>query len=236
MSKYPTGAAVLLAGLAMIVTTPAVAQQDHEVDHANVPVVLERGCEVAIALAASPDHLREEAGVWAYDGEGFVRHRESGNGFDCIVNRDHARALKPVCFDAEGARTIVPKIRRFGELLAQGQDPGEINASIEATFERGEFESPARPGVAFMLSNYNRPAGANGVGWFPPHVMYYAPNLTNADIGFAPGTARGVPGLPFVAYQGPQGYLVALDSRAAEQPRTALPECEGQVDPPPQQQ
>src|SRR5262249_44708179 len=59
---------------------------------------------------------------------------------------------------------------------------------------------------------------------FPPHVMFYAPNLTNDDIG-----ADGSPGMPFVAYQGPQGYMImvpadpAHDHAAAGAPVAANP-------------
>jgi hypothetical protein len=45
---------------------------------------------------------------------------------------------------------------------------------------------------------------------FPPHIMFYAPNLTNADIGTTPGALAKDPWLPFVAYQGPQGFIIVV--------------------------
>lgn len=212
---------------------PADAQQGgEEGPQESTPQVLSLACEVALALAAAPAHLRESAGVWTFEADGYRRHRDSANGFDCIVNRDHPRALKPVCFDAEGARTIVPKILFFGARLANGEAPADIARAVEREFAAGRFESPARAGVAYMLSDYNRPAGPSGVASFPPHVMYYAPDLTNEDIGFSREAAVGVPGLPFVAYQGPHGFLIAVDSAAAAAPRQPLEACEGEIAPP----
>jgi hypothetical protein len=230
---------VVLATAAIVASPgPGVALQagaggDAAAAQVTAPATLSLACEVALALAAAPEHLREEAGVWAYDGSGYARHRESANGFDCIVNRDDPRALKPTCFDAEGARTIIPRIRFFGARLARGIAPDAIAGEVADAFADGRFERPSRAGVAYMLSSYNRPAGPGGVGWFPPHVMYYAPDLTNDHVGFSPDAVGSVPGLPFVAYQGPQGFLIAVDSGVAEAPRVAVPECEGEVDPPP---
>jgi hypothetical protein len=77
----------------------------------------------------------------------------------------------------------------------------------------GRFISPRRPGVAYMLSgdikHVNRKTG--GVSSFPPHVMFYAPNLTNADIG---SKGDGSDGMPFIAYQGPHGFMIMMPSMA----------------------
>jgi hypothetical protein len=88
----------------------------------------------------------------------------------------------------------------------------EIDKEIEEGFRSGKYISPRRAGVAYMLSgdirNYNPRTGK--VESFPPHVMFYAPNLTNADLGTTPEALAKDPSLPFVAYQGPQGYIIVL--------------------------
>jgi hypothetical protein len=43
--------------------------------------------------------------------------------------------------------------------------------------------------------------------------MFYAPNLTNADIGITREALRADPSLPFIAYQGPHGVMIVLSSR-----------------------
>ena len=174
-----------------------------------VPELYPRDREVALALSAAPEGLRAGAGVWALEQHGFVKVRESTNGFTCIVNRDHPLNQKPTCYDAEGTATILPKVVRVGELLMAGKPMVEIAAEIREGFKSGKFISPRRPGIAYMLSgdirNYNPHTGR--VGSFPPHVMFYAPGLTNEDIG---STGDGAGGLPFIAYQGPQGYMIML--------------------------
>jgi hypothetical protein len=171
----------------------------------EIPEVPTEQRETAMALSAAPEHLRAGAGVYVLTPAGYKRARQSTNKFTCIVNRDHPRALKPTCFDEEGTTTILPTILRVGELMMQGKPLSDIAAEIHADFASGKYASPRRPGIAYMLSgeirNVNPATGA--VSSFPPHVMFYAPNLTNEDIG-----SNGTIGLPFVAYQGPHGYMI----------------------------
>jgi hypothetical protein len=177
-----------------------------------LPELLPREKEINLALNAAPEHLRKGAGVYVLERHGFVKTRETTNGFTCIVNRDHPLSLKPVCFDAEGTATILPKILRVGELLMQGVPMSGIDKEIAEGFLTRKYISPRRAGVAYMLSgdirNYNPRTGK--VESFPPHVMFYAPNLTNADLGITPEALASDPSLPFVAYQGPHGFIIML--------------------------
>src|ERR1700719_677306 len=186
-----------------------------------LPELLSREKEVALALSAAPEHLRQGAAVYALERNGFVKVRDGSNGFTCIVNRDHPLNQKPVCFDAEGTATILPKILRVGELLMQGKPMSEIDAEIAEGFRTGKYVAPRRPGVAYMLSgdirNFNPRTGK--VDSFPPHIMFYAPNLTNADLGTTPEALAKDPTLPFVAYQGPHGYIIML---AGEKQKIAM--------------
>jgi hypothetical protein len=173
------------------------------------PELLPREKEMAMALDAAPEHLRAGASVYVLEKDGFVLARKGTNGFACIVNRDHPLNQKPTCYDAEGAATILPKVLRVGELLMKGVSLDQIRAEVAEGFKTGKFISPRRPGVAYMLSgdirNYN--ANTKQVESFPPHVMFYAPNLTNEDIG---SDGNFEPGLPSIAYQGPQGFMIVV--------------------------
>lgn len=176
------------------------------------PEVLPRDREVALALSAAPEHLRDGAGVYALAERGYTQVRPSSNGFTCIVNRDHPLNWKPTCYDAEGTETILPVVLYFGEQLMLERPVPEIREAIRERFESGEFISPRRPGIAYMLSteirNYNTRSGQ--VDGFPPHLMFYAPNLTNEDIGTSFPARQEHPWLPFVAYQGPQGFMIVV--------------------------
>ena len=62
----------------------------------QLPQLLPREKEIALALSAAPEHLRKGAGVYVLERSGFVKVRDSANGFTCIVNRDHPLNQKPV--------------------------------------------------------------------------------------------------------------------------------------------
>ncbi|MEM7480924.1 MAG: hypothetical protein AAF481_07095 [Acidobacteriota bacterium] len=192
----------------------------------SVPL-LPRSCEVDLALSAAPEHLRSGATVYALEKDGYVRVREGDNPFTCIVNRDHPRVLKPTCFDRAGAETIVPKIVYVGKELLAGTPQESLRQSLAEGFEAGRFRSPERPGIAYMLSRYNRPFNAadGTLGWFPPHVMFYAPNLTPEDIGFSMDAWHANQDLPFIGYQGPQGYMIMLADDGQARAREDLPSC-----------
>jgi hypothetical protein len=170
--------------------------------------------EVRIALSAAPEHLRDEAGVYALTRDGFKQVRPSRNGFTCVVNRDHPLNRKPVCYDAEGTATVLPTVLFVGEQLVRGVAVDEIDRHVAAKFASGEFQSPRHPGIAYMLTHEIRvyDASTKSFSTFPPHLMFYAPNLTNADIGTNPSREAHEknPWLPFVGYQGPQGFIIVI--------------------------
>lgn len=198
-----TVALLLWPGLALSAQVPAVPRK---------PAILPIAEETRLALSAAPEYLRNEAGVVALTDSGFVAVRPSRNGFTCVVNRDHPLNLKPTCYDAEGAATVLPKVRFVGTLLLQGIGMEEIDKRVAARFASGEFIAPRRAGVAYMLSteirNYNPQTGR--VDGFPPHMMFYAPNVTNEDVGVSWEAHRDHMWLPFVGYQGPHGFLIVL--------------------------
>lgn len=194
---------VVLA-LGILLIAPPTATQ------AQLPKLLPEAEEVTLALSAAPEHLRAGATVYALTEAGYKKVHEGSNGFVCAVYRDHPLAQKPTCWDAEGAETIVPRVLFEGELMMQGRARAAIIKAVEEGFRTARFISPRRAGIAYMLSphilNYNSNTGQ--VVPFPPHVMIYAPNLTNADIGATPESFRTYKNHPFVAYQGPHGYLI----------------------------
>jgi len=210
----------------LVLGVPAAAtSQAPAVD--SLPLLLPKTCEVDLALSAAPEYLRPAATVYALEKKGYVRVVEGTGPFSCIVNRDHPRVLKPTCFDAEGAETIVPKILFMGERMMAGESIETIWAEVNKRFESGKFISPRRPGVAYMLSRYNRPwnRGAEKLGWFPPHVMFYAPNLTNEDIGHDINHYDPEQPTPMIGYQGPQGYMIMISDDGRERRRDDLRGC-----------
>ncbi len=143
-----------------------------------------RDAEIALALSACPPSLAPQAGVYILGKSGYIKVRDSGNGFTAIVQHSVPEAQEPQCMDEEGARTFLPRILMMAELRAQGKSRDEVRRAIGEALARGVLQPPKRFGVDYMLSNENKvPNQAGSVTPFPPHIMFYGPYLTNADLG-----------------------------------------------------
>ena len=69
-------------------------------------------------------------------------------------------------------------------LRARGKSREEIHRFVADAFAKGIFQPPSRLGVDYMLSTENLVPNEKGIVVpFPPHVMFYAPYLTNAELG-----------------------------------------------------
>lgn len=214
--------AAAIAGAIAIGTTAGLVRAQP----AAMPEVLPCDCEIALALSAAPPHLQLDASVYALTAGGYVLERQGTNAFTCIVNRDDPRVLKPTCFDAEGTRTVIPTILYFGDRMLAGVPTDSIREEVKEKFASGELESQAKPGVAYMLSRYNRPVNPSSgdLGFFPPHVMFHAPNLTNEDIGHDMAHHDVSRPLPMIGYQGPQGYMIMISDDGTPRSRSDLPQ------------
>ncbi len=170
------------------------------------PELMPREQEVASALAAGPAAIREAAGVYVLTATGFELVRDSSNGFHCLVERSQIEAFEPQCFDAEGSDTLLQQVLLGGELRMRGASEEDLERGVATAWARGSLRAPSRPGINYMLSEKNRvPVGPDQVIPYRPHVMFYVPYLTNADIG---GDLRG--GSPvFVINEGqPSAYAI----------------------------
>jgi len=165
-------ASMLLVALPALAELPPLAKSADE--------------EIALALEAAPPGVAAQAGVYVLKKEGYVRVRESKNGFVCIVERTLPNAVEPQCLDPEGVRTFLPRMLMVATLRVQGKPEAEIRGAIKEAFASGKLEAPKRPGVDYMLSSHNVVAVdmEKGVSVpFPPHLMFYAPNMSNSDVG-----------------------------------------------------
>lgn len=66
--------------------------------------------EIALALEAGPPSVTAKAGVWVHDKTGYVKARDSQNGFVCLVDHRIPAASEPQCLDAEGVKTFFPNL------------------------------------------------------------------------------------------------------------------------------
>jgi hypothetical protein len=187
---------------------------------------LPRDLEMQLALSALPPHLRGAATVYVLNpARGFAVARPGTNGFHALVARtgdDTFRGewpltnyrddiLYPIAFDDAGAQAQMRIFFDAAELQAKGTPAVELKRIMQQRLKAGFYPAPARAGVAYMLSpvlrTYVNPdANDTVLTANVPHVMYYAPNVSNQDIGGAPPKPGSL--YPFVILHGPHGYSV----------------------------
>src|SRR5262249_21317332 len=76
--------------------------------------------EAARGLEAGPPSVAAKAGVYVHDKTGYVKARESQNGFVCLLDHSIPKAFEPQCMDAEGVKTFLPKYLLIASLRAKG--------------------------------------------------------------------------------------------------------------------
>ncbi|MEO1137695.1 MAG: hypothetical protein AAFW68_14005, partial [Pseudomonadota bacterium] len=197
---------------------------------ANGAYPLTRACETALALSASPTYVRSGAGAYVLGEKEYELVRPSTNGYVCLVQRNSNESLIPKCFDQIGQRAHVPVHKQAGKMLRQGNSWEEIDEAREKGFKSGDFQTADGHGVVYMASDFNYIVSTDGQSrrkiW--PHVMYHAPNVTNADIASSPRDAFANKGLPFIAGEGPLGYMISLIERPTDS-SDVLTACVGQL-------
>ena len=227
---------VVITGLLFSLAASAEDKQTLKVTNKIEP--LPRDLEIQLALSALPPHLRDNATVYILNPDkGFEVARKGTNGFHAFVARtgdDTFRGswpftkyrddiLYPISFDAAGAKEPMRVFFDAAEMQAKGTPPDELKKIIKERFKTGYYKAPERAGISYMLSPilrtyYNPEASGEEsdsvLTMNYPHVMYYAPNVSNEDIGG--GKPAGM--YPFVIMPGPHGYFIQpidLTERAA---------------------
>lgn len=228
--KSITQITLLIAGLLCFFTSDA--QNNQTSGTVNKISPLPKEIEIRLALSALPPHLRDSATVYVLNPDkGFEIARKGTNGFHCFVSRNGDDAMRgswplkeyrndilyPISFDDAGAKNIMPVFFDIAKMQAKGTPPDELKKIIQDRFKKKYYKAPERAGISYMLSpilrTYTNPdANDNVITASVPHVMYYAPNVTNGEVGGgkpAPGAMY-----PFVILPGPHGYSVQFLGQA----------------------
>ena len=161
---------------------------------ANTPAAI----QIALAESAGPP-VGAEAAIFVLGANGYTKARDGRNGFTCLVSRQRRDTLEPECFDAEGTATVVPVRMFVEEQRAAGTAENRIDELVEEGYASGRFTAPSKPGLVYMLSDYNYvfDPERKEVIHFPGHLMFYAPYATQKDVGSGPGAPYIVaPGTP----------------------------------------
>jgi len=184
--------------------------------------------ETQFALSAVPPALRDKATVYLLDPEkGYQLSRQGTSGVTCLVERtvwewvDFRNDIYiPLCYDAVGTRAHLRAIMDTAVLRAQGSDALAVKAEIENRYRNKTYSAPEKPGLSYMVAPLMRALGPPDMKVHTmsmPHLMFYAPNLTNEDIGAVPDLAvHASLSYPFVDKQGnaEQSYMIQLIGEA----------------------
>lgn len=214
----------ILAIVGLLFALTATAENGREPKSTNTIEPLPRNLEIQLALSALPSHLRENATVYVLNpARGFEVARKGSNNFHTFVARTGDDSFKgswplteyrndilyPISFDQVGTKAQMRVFFDAAEMQAKGMPSDKLKKAIQQRFDAGYYKTPERAGVSYMLSpilrTYTQPEESDQVATANfPHVMYYAPHVSNDDIG------GGKPGGmdPFVILHGHHGYMI----------------------------
>jgi hypothetical protein len=195
---------------------------------------LSRNCEIAVARSALPKGLRDGASVYALANGEYELAVQGTGPFTCIVERNHPQAVIPQCMDRAGAESLLPAIMDKSLMTLSGSDLAEIATHEHQMTEDGTYKAPSRAGISYMMSDYNYifVESAARILKVPPHVMYYAPNLRNEDIGGSLEGATENIGTPFLLGEGIHGMMIVYTEHEADTDEVAEA-CRGELGEPP---
>jgi hypothetical protein len=188
------------------------------------------GLETDFALSALPPQIRPGATVYLLDpAKGYYVAHKGSNGFICFVMRTawewaefRNDIYTAISYDAEGAKMIFPAYEAAAAMRASGKFTAlQVRNIIIDRIKKGEYKAPSRPGISYMLAPLMRvypstPSEHTVMTMHMPHYMFYAPYITNADIGNIPDGHADGPVLidPEAMFLGktkaPYGYIIVL--------------------------
>jgi hypothetical protein len=184
--------------------------------------------ETRFALSAVPPGLRGRATVYLLDPrKGYHLSRQGTSGVSCIVERTAWELADfrddiyiPLCYDAVGAKTYLKVIMDAAALRAQGMSPAALKTEIEKRYRDETYRVPEKAGLSYMVAPVMRTVGPPDMNVHTmamPHLMFYAPYITNEDIGAVPDLSVHSSLLyPFIDKQGnaEQSYVIQLIGEA----------------------
>ncbi|MES2111038.1 MAG: hypothetical protein V4577_19935 [Bacteroidota bacterium] len=215
---------ILFAVILLSISAQSFAQKTAEPKLDKMPADL----ETDFALSSLPPQLRPGATVYLLDpAKGYYPARKGNNGFICLVVRTawewaefRNDIFTAISYDAEGARVIFPIYQDVAAMRASGKFTAlQVRNIVLDRITKGTYKAPARSGVSYMLAPVMRvypgtPAKHDVMTMQMPHYMFYAPYVTNEDIGNIPdGQADGpvliAPEQMFLGKKkAPYGYII----------------------------
>jgi hypothetical protein len=215
-----------LVALSLVGVASATSKTTNETTLDRMPAKL----ETQFALSAAPPALRDKASVYLLDPtKGYSLSKQGTSGVTCIVQRteweiaDYRNDIYwPVCFDAAGTWTYLKAAMDAAALRAQGLSPGALKAEMQKRYRDKTYKAPEKAGVSYMVGPIMRTQGPPDMKVHTmamPHLMFYAPGVTNEDLGAVPDLKNPASLMyPFMdqhtASSGVESYIIQMIGEA----------------------
>ncbi|NJO12263.1 MAG: hypothetical protein HC872_00980 [Gammaproteobacteria bacterium] len=178
-----------VAGLTLAMLLASVTAAAFEVEK----YLLEPDYETRLARSAAPHGVSHDATIWLLTAQGYREASSGSNGFHCLVTRSwgeiavnpatflDARVLAPICYNPEAASTVMQRVFLRTKLVLDGKSMQEVDSAVAAAYLNGTLRSPRFTALGYMMSSAQWLT--EKVGHWHPHMMIYAPNLSQSDLG-----------------------------------------------------
>jgi hypothetical protein len=153
--------------------------------------------EVALARSAAPTAITSAASIEVLTATGYVETIPGTNGFHCLVMRGFAAPTytptmlrdlvydpdvhAPICFNRLATTEVLPYYKLRTEVAMRGGSPDQIQAAVEKAYKKGTLPKRTAVSFAYMWSRHQHLG--QQIGHWRPHLMIFAPNATNEDLG-----------------------------------------------------
>lgn len=164
--------------------------------------LMARDAEVALARSAAPPAISTDAEVLVMGRGGYTAVAKGKNEFVCLVERSWAapsslpefwnpKVRSPICFNAAGARTVLPSYLLKTKLVLAGKSKMEVVQALAAAFDSKALPALAPAAMCYMQSKqqYVNDGGRN---WHP-HLMFFVQGDAAKSWG------ANLPGSPVIA-------------------------------------
>ncbi len=151
--------------------------------------------QIAEAVLAAPESMRQGAGVLGYGADGQVTTlRQGSNQLLCLADDPSAEGFQVSCYHQD----LEPFMARGRELRGQGMEGEAVDSVRFAEIESGELSYPDHPAALFTLSGPTGPE--NPSEGEPPAesqrlTVLYVRGATAEQLGLPVKPAGGIPWL-----------------------------------------
>lgn len=163
--------------------------------------------QIAAAVSAAPEHLRDGATVHGYDAAGaFVTLRNGTNEMVCLADTPGDDGFSTACYH----NSLEPFMARGRALRAEGMERGEVASTREEEIESGKLPFPTGPATLYVrygdASSYNYDTGDFSATQL--RYVIYAPYATPESTGLSESPS---PGAPWIMFPGrPTAHIMIM--------------------------